>query len=337
MRDSDARTGQLLTCVTYHHFTGTPCEATGHLAITTRPDALARQLDYFAASYNVVGLDEIISGRLPDRALLITIDDSYRSVLDVAAPALAVRGMKAVLFANPRPIVEPFVPLDNVMSLARARLSPAALVAVLRDGGFDGDVLATLTAGSVSGLTLAETARAKACLLRALGEEEAALHGKLDLFLRRADLRRLNSTGIEIANHTMSHSCGRMLGATELDTEITSSKILLEEMSGAPVRAFAFPWGNEQDVTPATMSAIRASGHALTFLMHGRRNARRPAPDIWYRLLLLDQTGPSLRLACNIYPALRSARDSIARLRNASASKAACCATGITVASEIVH
>jgi peptidoglycan/xylan/chitin deacetylase (PgdA/CDA1 family) len=337
MRDSDTKTARQLTCVTYHHFAEAPCPAMRHLGITTSPAALARQLDYFAEAYNVVGLDEVVAGRLPDRALLITIDDSYRSVAEIAAPALAARGLKAVLFANPKPVAEPFVPLDNILSLARARLSPAAILTALRDRGFDGSTLARLAAGSASGLTLTQTGRAKSCLLRALGEDEAALHRRLGLFLRPADLQRLGGMGVEIANHTMSHSCGRLLAAAELETEITASKHLLEEMAGQPVRAFAFPWGNEQDVTPATMAAIRSSGHALTFLMHGRRNARRPAPDIWYRLLLLDQVGPSLRLACRVLPALRSARHAITGWQSAGAAKAACCAGSIAAAGEIIH
>ena len=305
---ADLRIGRRLACVTYHHFATTPCAATARLGITTDPQCFAAQLDYFARRYAVVGLDQVLAGDIPERALLITIDDAYRSVFEVAAPMLASRRLPAVMFANPGPIRRPFVPLDNLLTLAVSRHASPALQAALARTGLDGPALARVAAGASSGLSLAEMDRVRAAILALLGLDEAALHRDSGLFLSPDHLAELPRMGIEVANHTMRHTSCRRLAPAELEVEIVEAKSELEAMSGRPVRAFAFPWGNEGDATPEAMSAIRASGHRATFLMHGRRNALRPAPDVWYRGLVQNETGLGLAVSVEVLPMLRSIR-----------------------------
>ena len=281
-------------------------DATRHLGITTRPDLLASQLDYFARRYVSVGLEEVISGRLPERAILITIDDAYRSVLEVAAPMLKARGLKAVLFANPAPIARPFMPLDNVLSIARSRLATARYREMLVQAGLEGLAFHKAAAGSAYGMPPALMGHVKQRMLEALGIAEAALHRDLGMFLRPADLVALADYDIEIANHTMSHTCCHLLQPNDLVSEIADARAELEAMSRRPVRAFAFPWGHERDATPEALAVIRASGHRATFLMHGRRNDRRPGSDIWYRSLIENQTGLGLAADLAVKPLLRS-------------------------------
>ena len=294
--------GNGVVVVTYHQFG----DHSSPLRNVTRADALAAQLDYFAANYNVISLGHLLAGEIPDNALLVTIDDAYKSVADIFAPALRARRLPAVFFANPRPILEPFVPWHDALAMAHAKLGLRKVAGAAIPGeaaaSFD-DLTDRLMRMSPS-----ELAGAKERVLSQLGCTEAELHRASNLFLSADDMHRLADSEIEIANHTMSHvRCGA-LSPAELHSEIVDAKGMLEGMTGKAVRAFAFPWGHERDATPAALSAIRSSGHEAIFLMHARHNARRPAPDIWYRALITNETGLRLRANLNVLPVLRSWR-----------------------------
>lgn len=69
------------------------------------PGLFAAQLDELEGrGWSFVGLDEVLAalggeGALPAKALLLTFDDAYADLLDVAAPILTERGIPAVVFA----------------------------------------------------------------------------------------------------------------------------------------------------------------------------------------------------------------------------------------------
>jgi hypothetical protein len=60
-----------------------------------------QHIRYYQKNYDIVGLDTVLGGRLPKRPILITFDDCYRSVLDVAEHLLAPARIPAVFFINP--------------------------------------------------------------------------------------------------------------------------------------------------------------------------------------------------------------------------------------------
>ena len=78
------------------------------------------------------------------------------------------------------------------------------------------------------------------------------------------------------------------------------------------MRAFSVPYGNQADLTAPVLAAARQSGHRAIFLVHARSNARRPAPDVWYRTSLHDETPGQLRMKLAVLPALRSLRQRLA-------------------------
>jgi peptidoglycan/xylan/chitin deacetylase (PgdA/CDA1 family) len=53
-----------------------------------------------ARDYEVVSLETVLSGELPRRALLITFDDGYRSIAEVALPILRRLGLPSVFFVT---------------------------------------------------------------------------------------------------------------------------------------------------------------------------------------------------------------------------------------------
>lgn len=295
-----------LTCVCYHDVAARESAATAGLGITTTPSTFAEHLDYFASRYNVVGLDAVLAGALPERPLLITFDDAYRSVLTNAAPMLAERNLPAVMFANSRPIRDAFVPPENLLALSAAQWGIGELTRLVSNGRFEAETLLDLIGGYASRLTPTQLRDMSATIYAKLRQTEAQLHRDLGLFLEPDDLKNLTQSGIEIGNHTRSHVRCRALDRDALNVEIVNAKGDLEGMSGQAVRAFSFPWGHEDDATPEALAAIRSSGHQGIFLVHARHNSERPASDIWYRVVMTNESVQELPWILSIKPRLRS-------------------------------
>ena len=71
--------------------------------ISTTPAMFAQQMRYLARHYAVVSLEDVLHAvttgmRLPKRAVLITFDDAYRDVGDIAWPILQRYQLPATLF-----------------------------------------------------------------------------------------------------------------------------------------------------------------------------------------------------------------------------------------------
>ena len=113
--------------VLYHHIADHEDDLTRGLGVTLPPDVFAMHLDHYQSHYNVVDLDSVLSRDLPERPLLITFDDAYRSVVDLAMPMLAERSMPAVLFANTAPLDNRTIMLDNLLCLIANRCGVSVL------------------------------------------------------------------------------------------------------------------------------------------------------------------------------------------------------------------
>lgn len=89
----------------YHHFSDDTPAST-----SIRPEQFERQLDYLQAQgFEVRTLGQVLqafdnSVALPQKTLVITADDAYRSVYTDAFPALQKRGWAMTVFANTQPI-----------------------------------------------------------------------------------------------------------------------------------------------------------------------------------------------------------------------------------------
>lgn len=303
MRKSASMASKIVTCVSYHHFERSASVFTRHLGISTRPEAFAQQLAYFKSRYTPISLDQLLSGDLPSNPLLLTIDDAYRSVLDLAAPMLAEARIPALLMTNPRVIAGGFAPIDNVLSLAMEELGPTGLgIAVGLANPWTCDVQ-RIVREVLPHLTVASREDMKQRLLRLMRMRESELIGQMDLFLNPGQLKALAlDQNFALGSHTLSHMHLRRLSPGDARTEIEGGKRQLEDMTGATIRAFSFPYGNRLDATPANLDLVRASGHEAIFLVQRRTNAVRPAPDVWYRQGMADEAGLRLPVKLTLLP-----------------------------------
>lgn len=304
-------TGRGLQVVLYHDIADDPHPLTDGLNVATPVALFEAHLDYFEREYEVVDLDMLLASRLPKRPLLITFDDGYRSVLDVAAPLLRRRGLPAVLFASAAFLEQGSVPLDNLLCALAGEHGTATIERELTRSSPEAHSPAELIARTAD-LSYAKRRRLPDELSGRFGVDQRELRARSRLFLDHDELAAVVEHGIEIGNHTASHLFCRAIDSEHAaDVELVQHKRKLESWAGKPVRSFSYPYGNRRDTTSLVEQTLADSGHEATFVVESRPNGRtRVRP--WNRVGLDALPARRLGLELELLPRLRAMRDAVA-------------------------
>jgi peptidoglycan/xylan/chitin deacetylase (PgdA/CDA1 family) len=220
---------------------GLPEGAMPFAGLHVRAAELDAHCRLLAASCHPIGWPELeaalAGGPLPARPVLVTFDDGYRSVHRLARPILARHGIPALVFAVSRPIAERR--LFWFDALARSR-GEAAVEA----------------AKALPGREWRQAAPAA-----------PAADGDPCEPLTREELAELAAApGITLGGHTATHPILARLDADEQRAEIEGGRRSLEEWTGRPVPAFAYPNGRPGiDYTAETAARAAAAGFAAAF------------------------------------------------------------------------
>jgi peptidoglycan/xylan/chitin deacetylase (PgdA/CDA1 family) len=83
------------------------------------------------------------------------------------------------------------------------------------------------------------------------------ISGREGTMLNDQEIRLLHARGWEVGAHTVTHPDMSKLSYKQCLTEITNSRQVLEDLTGAPVRTFAYPFGS---YGPAAVAASRDAG-----------------------------------------------------------------------------
>jgi len=103
------------------------------------------------------------------------------------------------------------------------------------------------------------------------------------------ELREIESLGISIGSHTVTHCRLASVDAHRQRAEIVESKQILEETLGRPVAAFAYPYGSALDYTADTRQIVIDAGYTLAVSNQYGPNA--PGADLWtLRRIWIDET-----------------------------------------------
>jgi len=268
-------------------------------------DIFDSHLKYFAENYDVVDLETVISGRLPSRPLLITFDDAYRSVVDVAAPLLKYRGFPSVFFINSHLVNAKQLMLDNVLCLLSHEVSIQQLKAAIDPTAPEVDLFPQLFSKVLPRLGYHERLTLHSKLVGEYHIDCQKLLTDSKLYLSETDFGRMAECRMEVGNHTANHVHCRVLNPVDATEEIEGAKLSLERMSGQKVRAFSYPYGDEMDATPTVMRAIQKSGHEVAFLVHARFNSLHPGQTQWSRVSLQRQPSRDLFAELEVFPRFR--------------------------------
>jgi peptidoglycan/xylan/chitin deacetylase (PgdA/CDA1 family) len=303
-----------LRVVLYHHLAEPGDPLVDPLRIETPPGLFESHMRRLARDYEPVDLECVLAGRLPHRPLLVTFDDGYRSVLDVALPVLRRLGIPSVFFISSAFLDPAALPLENLLCLLVDRIGLDAVERAV-DAPAAGDFGALLV--HVGLLPYERRTRLGASLAAQFDVDQAAERATSGMFLEQGDLAALAAFGCEVGNHTRSHLFCRTIGDAQCaERELVAHRRTLEALAGVRVRSFSYPYGYADDATPFVERVLAESGHEARFLVRSRPNPRGAGAAPFSRVSLHDRSAARLQRELELLPRLRASRD---RLRSARA------------------
>lgn len=287
------------------------------LGIDMPVERFADRIDSLSRRYEVVGLDSVLAdeersgGR---KRLVICFDDAYASVVELAAPLLAERGLPWCFFINPGLVGNTTIALDNFITYVSNVFGPAPLA---KAAACEVSSPGSLLRGKLAYFTPDERRQFVSRLAKDVHLDPAAMAAEASLYLEAEDVRALADAGVEIGNHTADHVSCRVLDEDSSEEQVIRSSRDIARLSGRPVRSFSYPYGSRADVTPLLTRQLQRSGHACAFLVEGRDNNLKTDPYQLHRIGLSapDDAGNALELA--VLPRLRSIRAAVPRTRRA--------------------
>ena len=231
-----------------------------------------KQMGWLRRKFTPITLDKAIAGLegrepLPERPVVVTFDDAYRNVLDVAAPILSSLGIPAALFVSTNLLGSAAVSWSEELE-ARLRTTAAQSLKVpLPNGEWlwlrnreDRRRAYYSLVGVLKTLSLDVRVRALADLREQLPSE--SWNEAREAHLDWDDLKKLVSMGFSVGSHSSSHASLPALKEDDVASEIRESKASLEKRLNADVRAFAYPYGAWDRVA---RQEVERAGYACAF------------------------------------------------------------------------
>ncbi|MFI5092205.1 MAG: polysaccharide deacetylase family protein [Candidatus Acidiferrales bacterium] len=281
------------------------------------PRKFEAALRFFTAHYTPVRLQDVLTdsdGRgLPPRAVLVTFDDAYASVAELAAPLCRKFGVPAVFFVNAAFLDNQRLAPDNLVCYVANMLGMetirAAARAVRGAGTSELQSLSEVFTCFFPSISLAEREVFLEALRQLAGISDSRMAKEAGLYLTSKQLRDLASFDFEIGNHTYTHVHCRSLSREEIGSQVDRNKAELEAVSGTKVRSFSQPYGSSTDLTRDLAEHLERSGHQAVFLSESVANPR--GADLFHldRVSTRAESDDTLFFELEVLPRLRAVRN----------------------------
>lgn len=242
------------------------------------------QLDYLRRHYAPVTCRQVADALdggppLPPRPVLVTFDDGFDDNYTVAFPALAARGIPAIIF-----LATDYVGSDAVYWFDRVAYAIQRTRAE-RLAFQDGTLLEIGSTARSRQHALRDFLRqlksledhARGRMVEELERIAAApvepAHRALSRALDWAQVREMSGQGIEFGSHTASHPVlTRIADPETLDRELIGSRDRIEAEIGRTVDALAYPVGGIEALNERVVDRVRATGYRLAFTYQSGNN-----------------------------------------------------------------
>jgi len=305
-----------LRCVLFHDVADTESAFTKGLGGTIRPEKFEAALRFLNRHYNPVSLQQVLASfegqPLPPRPVLVTFDDAYKSVAEVAAPLCAEFGVPAVFFVNAACLDNRQLALDNlicyVANVSGLDTINAAIQTVKGCGDCEVRSLAEVFARFLPTISLRARKSFREALVRLARINEPDLAAEAALYLSSRQLRDLAAFDFEIGSHTYTHVNCRSLLVEEFTEEIDQNRAVLEAASGRKVTSFSVPYGSSTDLTGDLLRHFQRSSYEAVFLAEGRSNSPRADRCRLNRISITTGSDTALFSEIEVLPRLRTLR-----------------------------
>jgi peptidoglycan/xylan/chitin deacetylase (PgdA/CDA1 family) len=264
----------LATCLMYHRVCPDQTESNDmnrgfapNLDLIVTVSAFEEQMAFVARHFNCVSLPEAIeqlaSGELPERSMIVTFDDGYLDNLTLALPILRKHAIPATIYVATGLIDQASLPwwyeLEHLIATGNGfslRWRKQRLQFSTIDAGSKRRAFAILNP-MVKRMEPAEQARFMGLLRQGSIkhiEQEKQLMNHRQLIELAADPL------ITIGAHTHHHLALSELNPIRLRHEMIRSKELLEGWLGHPIQHLAYPYGGQAQASTREFSAAAELG-----------------------------------------------------------------------------
>ena len=208
-----------------------------------------QRMRWVKANFDVLPLGEAVRAlredRLPRRSLSITFDDGYADNYRIALPILRRLGLPATFFVATGFLDGGCMFNDVVIEAVRrarnARLDLGDLGLGLYPLHSDEQRYVAID-GILAHLKYFEVERRRRTALEIA--RRAGSRMPADLMMSSEEVKALHSAGMEVGAHTVNHPILAEIPLVQARHEMEASRARLEQITGAPVRLFAYPNGS---------------------------------------------------------------------------------------------
>ncbi len=308
-----------LRCVLFHDISDGESPFTRGLGVSTPRGGFEAALKFITKHYTPIRLQDILADsggrKLPPRPVLLTFDDSYASIAEVAAPLCYEYRVPAVFFINAACLDNRQLALDNLICYVANVLGLNRIADVARaiTGRKDLEVrsMAEVFTSVLPGMSLRARELFRGALLELAGAEASDLARQAGLYLTSRQLQRLAAGDCEIGNHTYSHVHCRSLTPETCFQEIDRNKGELEALCGRRVRSFSTPYGSSEDLTSTVAKHLQLSGHEAVFLSGSVANRGDAKASQLDRVSIHGESEEALFSQIEVLPRLRAMRNGL--------------------------
>ena len=226
------------------------------------------QMQYLAENYSVLSLEDMVACAkvqdVPERAIVVSLDDGYRDNFTQAFPILQQHGLPATVFLATDAIGTGNRLWHDNVCWAISRTTVSVVYGYGKDCGHSlYSPKEKLTAIDnilwyFRSLSKSERDMQLQTLMRELGIQEN--HSAIPLMLSWDEVRIMRAGGIRFGAHTMSHPILSNLSDEEVRHEVRNSKRVIEENLQESVMSFAYPSGRVCDFNERVRSIVREEG-----------------------------------------------------------------------------
>ena len=258
--------GPRLVICAYHGLVSAPLEIPDWCFLDVA--SFRKQVEFLRRHFELMSLGEAVmrlaEGELDRPAAVITFDDGFRSVHDLAFPVLRELNAPATVF-----LVTGLVDTDDTVWFCRINqaVTESHRNVLAWDGTqFDLGSVGAKTAASASiqdrlkRFPQARLIEEVEWIVRELGGDPGRPVGQDSPFriLEREMIATMATSGlVEFGAHTVSHAILRPLTAPERRVEIGASLAAVAQVTGQPCDLFAYPNGRPTDYDNDTIRLLR--------------------------------------------------------------------------------
>ncbi len=224
------------------------------------------QMRHVSRIFNVLPLTEAVarlkSDILPARAACVTFDDGYADNAEIALPILKKHGIPATFFIATGYLNGGIMFNDSVIECIRMTKKESLDLPQL---GFNELPVQTIAEKRSAVESILSSVKYQEPIKRQEMVDEirsrAGVELPRNLMMKDDQVRLLSGSGMEIGGHTVNHPILASVDRETARAEIQDGKDYLEELTGNPVRLFAYPNGKpDRDYLAAHAAIVKELG-----------------------------------------------------------------------------